>query len=163
MTIPLPPNLYNDSAWMGLVLCASFAVDVNLTAHLDILFPEYSFHLAYLLETNVATARPLDGYHLTKENLKMLQQGRFIWLSYISRGSIRNYPNQCSYIKASITTNCPGLKVEQCRLRLVYSHDGEEFKQTIGDPMKSSSDDSDLIPQLTTDNGNRYKQCRNIL
>ena len=55
---------------MGLFLSASFAVDVNLIAHLDILYLEYSYHLAYRLETNVATATPLDGYHLTKENHK---------------------------------------------------------------------------------------------
>ena len=36
MTIDLPPNLYNDSSWMGLVLCAYFAIDVETTAHFDI-------------------------------------------------------------------------------------------------------------------------------
>ena len=41
VTIPLPPNLYNDSTWMGLVLCASFSVDVNQTAHIHIMDSEY--------------------------------------------------------------------------------------------------------------------------
>ena len=36
MTIDLPPNLYNDSSWMGLVLCAYFAIDVETTAHFNI-------------------------------------------------------------------------------------------------------------------------------
>ena len=63
-------NMFAHSAWMRLFLSASFAVDVNQIAHLDILYLEYSYHLAYRLETNVANATPLDGYHLTKENHK---------------------------------------------------------------------------------------------
>lgn len=158
MTIPLPPNLCKDSTWMGLVLWASFSVDVNQTAYIHIVDSEY-YCLMFQFVTNIGTTSPLIGYRLTKENLQMLKQGtRFIWLSYIPRGSLRNCPNQCSYIKASITARCPGLKVEQSGLRLVYNHDEDEFKQTIVDSMKSSSDDSDLIPQLTTDNGNRDKQ-----
>ena len=146
VTIPLPPNLCKDSTWMGLVLCASFSVDVNQTAYIHIMDSEY-YCLMFQFVTNIGTTSPLIGYQLTKENLQMIKQGtRFIWLSYIPRGSLRNCPNQCSYIKASITARCPGLKVEQSGLRLVYNHDEDEFKQTIGDSMKSSSDDSDLIP-----------------
>ena len=36
------PNLYNDSGWIGLVLCASFKVDVNWALVVDILDLETS-------------------------------------------------------------------------------------------------------------------------
>ena len=156
MTIPLPPN--NDSTWMGLVLCAYFAIDVNPTAHFDILDSDTPYDLIYHLETNVGSVKPLDAYHLTKENLKMLQQGGCILLSYERRGSFQNCRNQVNCIKASFTTNCPGLKVEKCGLRLLYHYDLEEFEQTISKSMNSLPNDCDLIHQLTTDDVNRDKQ-----
>ncbi|KAF3953508.1 hypothetical protein CMV_021059 [Castanea mollissima] len=154
LTIPLPPNLYNDSAWVGLVLCAYFAIDVNLTAHLDILDSDTTPDLICHLETNVGGVRPLDGYHLTKEDLVMLQQGGCILLSY--RG--RNCLNQVNYIKASFTTDCQGLKVEKCGFHLLFRYELEESEQTISHSMNSSSDDWDLIHELTTDDGHRDKQ-----
>nr|XP_023903894.1 uncharacterized protein LOC112015694 [Quercus suber] len=155
LTIPLPPNLYNDSTWMGLVLCAYFAIDVNLTAHFDILDLDTSPGLICHLETNVGGMGPLLSYHPTKEDLViMLQQGGCILLSY--RG--RNCLNQVNCIKASFTTNCPGLKVEKCGFRLLYRNELEESEQTISHSMNSSSDDWDLIRQLTTDDVNRDKQ-----
>uniref|UniRef100_A0A7N2L549 Uncharacterized protein n=1 Tax=Quercus lobata TaxID=97700 RepID=A0A7N2L549_QUELO len=81
----------------------------------------------------------------------MLQQGGCILLSY--RG--RNCLNQFNCIKASFTTDCPGLKVEVCGLRLLYNYELEEFEQTIlSHSMNSSSDDWDLIHQLPTEDGN---------
>ncbi|XP_050253813.1 uncharacterized protein LOC126699887 isoform X2 [Quercus robur] len=158
LTIPLPPNLYNDSAWMGLVLCAYFAMDVKTTAHFDIPDSDTNYDLIYHLETNVGSVRPLDGYSLTKEDLVMLQEGGCILLSYIERGSFQNYPNQVTSIMASFGTDCPGLKVEKCGLRLLYHYDLEEFEETISHSMYSLSEDWDLIHQLTTDDVNREKQ-----
>ncbi|KAF3957222.1 hypothetical protein CMV_017747 [Castanea mollissima] len=154
LTIPLPPNLYNDSTWMGLVLCAYFAIDLNPTAHFDILDSDTSPGLIYHLETNVGGVRPLHGYRLTKEDLVMAQQGGCILLSY--RG--RNCLNQVNYIKASFTTDCQGLKVEKCGFHLLFRYELEESEQTISHSMNSSSDDWDLIHQLTTDDGHRDKQ-----
>ncbi|KAL4594440.1 hypothetical protein ACB092_12G021100 [Castanea dentata] len=172
LTIPLPPNLYNDSAWMGLVLCAYFAIDVKTTAHFDIPDSDTPFGLIYHLETNVGSVRSPHCCSLTKENLVMLQQqGGCVLLSYEKRRSFEDWSNQVSCIKASFTTDCPGLKVEKCGLRLLYhndleefeqmnspSDDLEEFEQTISHSMNSLSDDWDLIHQLTTDDVNREKQ-----
>ena len=159
LKIPLPPNLNNDSAWMGLVLCAYFAIDVKTTAHFDIPDSDTPYGLIYHLETYVGSVRPPHGCSLTKENLVMLQQqGGCILLSYEKRRSFEDWPNQVSCIKASFTTDCPGLKVEKCGLRLLYHYDLEEYEQTISHSMNSSSDDWDLIHQLTTDDVNREKQ-----
>ncbi|KAF3952521.1 hypothetical protein CMV_021928 [Castanea mollissima] len=171
LKIPLPPNLYNDSTWMGLVLCAYFAIDENPTAHFDILDSDFTYGLVYHLETNVGGVRPLVGYPLTKENLVLLQQGGCILLSYEGRGSFQNCLNQVSCIKASFRADCPGLKVEKCGLRLLYhsdleefeqmnspSDDLEEFEQTISDSMNSSLGGWEIICQLPTDDGNRDKQ-----
>ncbi|KAF3950460.1 hypothetical protein CMV_023791, partial [Castanea mollissima] len=154
LTIPLPPNLYNDSAWMGLVLCAYFAIDVNPTASFDILASDTSPGLICHLETNVGAVGPFLGYDLTKEDLVKLQHGGCILLSY--RG--RNCLNHVNRIKASFKTDCPGLKVEKCGFRLLYRYELEESEQTISHSMNSSSDDGDFIYQLPTDDGNRDKQ-----
>ena len=102
--------------------------------------------------------RPLVGYRLTNENLVMLQQGGCILLSCEGRGLFQNCLNQVSCIKASFRARCPGLKVEKCGLRLLYHYDVEEYERTISHSMNSSSDDWDLIHQLTTDDVNREKQ-----
>ena len=159
MTIDLPPNLFNDSSWMGLVLCAYFAIDVKTTAHFDIPDSDTPYELIYHLETNVGSVIPNDGHRLTKEDLVMLQQGGCILLSYKGRGSFRNCLNQVNCIQASFITNCPGLKVEKCGLRLLYHYELEEFEQTMSHSMNnSSSDDWDLIHQLPTEDGNRDTQ-----
>ena len=97
---------------------------MNPTAHFDILDSDTSPDLICHLETNIGGVRPLRGYRLTKENLVMLQQGGCILLSY--RG--RNCLNQFNCIKASFTTDCPGLKMEVCGLRLLYNYELEEFE-----------------------------------
>ena len=159
MTIDLPPNSYNDSSWMGLVLCAYFAIDVKTTAHFDIPDSNTPYELSYHFETNVDRVIPIDGHRLTKEDLVMLQQGGCILLSYKGRGSFRNCLNQVNCIQASFITNCPGLKVEKCGLRLLYHYELEEFEQTMSHSMNnSSSDDWDLIHQLPTEDGNRDTQ-----
>ena len=152
VTIDLPPNLYSDSSWMGLVLCAYF----DPVVHFDILDSDTSRTLICHLETNVGHVRPLHGYSLTEENLVMLQQGGCILLSY--RG--RNCLNQANCVVASFTTDWPGLKVEICGLRLLYHYELEEFEQTIlsHSMNSSSSDDWDLIHQLPTEDGNRNTQ-----
>ncbi|XP_050253550.1 uncharacterized protein LOC126699646 isoform X3 [Quercus robur] len=150
LKIPLPPNLYNDSTWMGLVLCAYFAIDENPTTHFDILDSDITYGLVYHLQTNVGSVRPLVAYHLTKENLVMLQQGGCILLSYEGRGSFQNCLNQVSCIKASFRADCPGLKVEKCGLRLLYHYDLEEFEQTISHSRNSSLDGWDIICQGTS-------------
>ncbi|XP_065622957.1 uncharacterized protein LOC136064755 [Quercus suber] len=142
LKIPVPPNLYNDSTWMGLVVCAYFAIDENPTAHFDILDSDLPYGLAYHLQTNVGSVRPVVSYRLTKENLVMLQQGGCILLSYEARGSFQNCLNQVSCIKASFKADCPGLKVEKCGLRLLYHYDLEEFEQ-----MNSPSDDLEEFEQ----------------
>ncbi|KAF3943504.1 hypothetical protein CMV_029947, partial [Castanea mollissima] len=133
VTIDLPPNLYNDSTWMGLVLCAYFDIDVNPTAHFDIFNPDTS--LFCHLETNVGV-RPLLAYRLTRENLVMLLQDGCILLSYRERNCL----NQVNCIKASFTTDCPGLKVEKCGFRLLYHYEFEEFEQRISHRDKQKHD-----------------------
>ena len=87
VTIPLPPNVYNDSTWMGLVLCASVAIEANPTAILDIQNSETSYNLICHLETNIECVEPFHVHPITEKDLKLLQQGGFIWLSYIPCGS----------------------------------------------------------------------------
>uniref|UniRef100_A0A2N9HQ95 Uncharacterized protein n=1 Tax=Fagus sylvatica TaxID=28930 RepID=A0A2N9HQ95_FAGSY len=148
VTIPLPPNLYNDSTWMGLVLCTSFAVDVNKITY--ILNLEFPFVLRCDLKTHVGSVETFRAYRLTKENIRKLQPGGFIWLFYIGRGSFQTSLDQCSCIKASFSTNYTGLKVQKCGLRLLYRNDVEEFKQTIGNWMKQMHDDEETSSRTSS-------------
>lgn len=70
VTIPVPPNLYNDCAWLGLALIASFEINVNEVAILDIQDSEASFKLICYLGSHIEVVKPFHTYDLTKENLK---------------------------------------------------------------------------------------------
>lgn len=131
MTIPLPINLYNDKAWLGLALCASFEADVNKVVVLEIEDSKTSYNLICNLGAGIKCVEPLHPYRLTRKDLKLLQLGGFIWLYYIPRGSFQDSLNQCSRIEASFETNCPGLTVQKCWFLLLYQHNELEFKETI--------------------------------
>ncbi|XP_030962619.1 uncharacterized protein LOC115983903 isoform X3 [Quercus lobata] len=147
VTIPLPPNVFNDNTWMGLVLCASVAVEANPTAILDIQNSETSYNLICHLETNIECVEPLHVHHITVEDLKLLQQGGFIWLSYIPRGTFQDSVNQCSRIEATVAIDFPGL-VQKCGFHLLYNYDEEKFKETIRQCMVLFSNEHELVPRL---------------
>ena len=151
MTITLPLNVYNDCTWMELALFASVAVEANPTAILDIQNSEtcYSHSLVCHLDTSIECVEPLHVHHITKEDLKLLQQGGFIWLSYIPRDSFKESLNQCSRIEASVTINCLGL-VQKCGFHLLYKHDEVEFMETIRQCMALFSNEHEASPQISS-------------
>ena len=148
VTIPLPPNVYNDSTWMGLAPCASVAVEVNSAAILDIHNSETSYNLICHLETSIECVEPLHVHHITKEDLKLLQLGGFIWLFCIPRGSFQESLNQCSPIEASVAIDFPGL-VQRYGFHLLYKHDEVEFKETIRQCMALFSNEHEVSPKLS--------------
>ncbi|KAG7946358.1 hypothetical protein I3843_14G036800 [Carya illinoinensis] len=144
VTFKLPSNLYEDSNWLGLALCASFSVDKDSAAIIENL--ETSQELICHLETDIGSVEPLHHvYHPTKEDFMLIQLGMFTWLSYIPRGSLPEWLNQCTRIKASIASDCPNLAVQKCGFRLIHLHDEVEFKQTLRHCVASLSDAWDLI------------------
>lgn len=149
LTIPLPPNVYNDSTWMGLALFASVAVEAYPTTILDTQNSETSYSLVCHLETSIQCVEPLHVHHITKEDLKLLQQGGFIWLSYIPHDSFTESLNQCSQIEASVTINCPGL-VQKCGFHLLYKHDEVDFKETIRQCMALFSNEHEISPKISS-------------
>ena len=94
---------------MGLALCASVAVEANPAAILDIHNSETSYHLICHLETSIECVEPIHVHHITKEDLKLLQQCGFIWMFCIPRGSFQESFNQCSRIEASVAIDFPSL------------------------------------------------------
>ncbi|KAK9995038.1 hypothetical protein SO802_024741 [Lithocarpus litseifolius] len=167
VTIPVPPNLYSDCAWLGLALIASFEINVNEVAILDIQDSEASFNLICYLGSDIEGVKRFYTYDLTKDILELLHQGGLVWLCYIPRESFRDSLNQCSWIKALIQTNCPGLTVQKCGLHLSYDHDEAEQKEIkrcckaffphrheVRSSVPSSSNNNDAQPE-------RQRQCFN--
>ena len=79
----------------------------------------------------------------------LLQQGGFIWLFYIPRGSFKDLVNQCSRIEASVVTDCPGL-VQKCGFHLLYKHDEVEFQETIRQCMALFSNEHEVRPKKSS-------------
>ena len=76
---------------MGLALFSSIAIEANPTAFLDIQNSETSYSHSFVchLDTGIECVEPLHVYYITKEDHKLLQQGGFIWMSYIPRDSFK--------------------------------------------------------------------------
>ncbi|XP_040997413.1 uncharacterized protein LOC121243362 [Juglans microcarpa x Juglans regia] len=130
----LPPDLYNDSHWLGLAMCASFWVyEDDKAAHVKMLDLGNPHYLLCLLDTDIGSVEPDLHSHrpFTEEEIKLVRQGEIMWLSFIPKGSLPEWLNQCTRIEASIASDCPSLRVHKCGFRLLYQHDEVEFKETI--------------------------------
>ena len=75
VAIELPPNLYNDSSWDGLVVCAAFKVNEHPNA-----FSEISVDLLCHLSVNGHCLDPVPSFSVTKDRYKWLYLRGFIWL-----------------------------------------------------------------------------------
>ncbi|XP_042965647.1 TMV resistance protein N-like isoform X1 [Carya illinoinensis] len=130
VTIPLPPN--DRNSWIGLALCASFSVPGHLSnVALGSRLPS---NLICHLEIDIDTTEYFHNYCLTEHNdLKLLLKlGGFIWLSYIPRRLFPGVSDECSWIDASISTDCSGsLIVQKCGFRLLYNEDelNDQFQE----------------------------------
>ncbi|KAG6620988.1 hypothetical protein I3842_Q046300 [Carya illinoinensis] len=129
----LPPDFYNDSNWLGLAMCASFWVyKDDKAAHVKMLDLGNPHYLSCLLDTDIGSVEPLHSHRpFTEEEIKLIRQGEIMWLSFIPKGSLPKWLNQCTRIEASIASDCPSLLVRKCGFRLLYQHDEAEFKETI--------------------------------
>jgi hypothetical protein len=154
VTIPLPPNLYDDPTWMGLALCVSFSVHEHGTTIVDNLDSQVPCHfITCVLETDICGLGHVHMDHmycLTKEDLMLLRLSGFIWLSYIPSVSFPKWLIHSSFIEASIATDCLGLTVRKCGFRLLYENEEIEFKETI----RQLSQTRDVSDQLTIANEN---------
>ncbi|KAB1216441.1 hypothetical protein CJ030_MR4G029047 [Morella rubra] len=126
--IPLPPNLYDNRTWMGFALCASFSVFEQSTAILDSQVP---YHLVCSLETDLGSLERFHMYRLIEDDRMKLRLGGCLWLSYVPRSSFPNCLNRCSYIEASIATDCAAMTVERCGFRLLFQNDEIEFDEAM--------------------------------
>lgn len=84
---------------------------------------------------------------ITKEELKSLHRGKFIWLTYIPRVLLTEF-NMVSDVEARIHINCPGLTVDKCGIRLLYRHEDDGFNKVITDCWTSFFDNLSLKRQL---------------
>ncbi|KAB1210030.1 TMV resistance protein N [Morella rubra] len=131
-TIPLPPNLNDNSTWMGLALSASFSVLELSTSILDSQVP---YHLICSLETDLGSLERFHTYRPSEYERWKLRRGGCLWLSYIPRSSFPSFLNRCSYIEASIATDCTGLTAQTCGFRLLFEideNDEVEFDEAKG-------------------------------
>ncbi|XP_042966131.1 disease resistance protein RUN1-like isoform X4 [Carya illinoinensis] len=131
VTIPLPLN--DRTSWIGLALCASLSVPGHSSNVADNLVSRLPSNLICDLETDIDKVERFHTYCLTKRDLKLLSKlGGFIWLSYIPRRLFPNFMDECSWIDASISTDCPGLMVQKCGFRLLYDEEElyDQFEET---------------------------------
>ena len=86
MKIDLSNVFFNDSKWMGLVLCAYFSSDKHQAAIIEDPNSSISHHLICILETDLAG--PELGIHVhrtIKEEFTWLDtEGGFLWLCLYS-------------------------------------------------------------------------------
>ncbi|GMN56988.1 hypothetical protein TIFTF001_026095 [Ficus carica] len=139
VAIELPPNLYNDSSWDGLAVCAAFSVNEHPNA-----FSEMSVDLLCHLSVNGHCLNPVPSFSVTKDRYNWLHLRGFIWLTYIPRLILIELDQQRN-IEARIFSSCPGLVVKMCGIRVLYHQDVKEFRHAIIQCSISIFDTSDFF------------------
>ena len=134
---------------MGLALCASVAVEANPAAILDIHNSETSYNLICHLETSIECAEPLHVHHITKEGLKLLQQGGFIKPVLCSTSFISRIVESMQSDWGFSCNRFPWLGAEVW-LHLLYKHDEVEFNETIRQCVAMFSNKHEVSPKLSS-------------
>jgi hypothetical protein len=178
----LPPNLRDDSDWMGLALCAAFSVNKHPTLIRRNLDSGFSHKLFCLLDTDIGSVEPSHTYKITEEKFTWLYLRGFIWVSYIPRKLWSEDLNLCSSIKATIGQSLKEIEkatvghlpeekkngnswmpfhliAKKCGLRLVYQKDMQELQETIIKCVTSPFDNNvEYIHQLIADETRNTEQ-----
>ena len=87
-----------------------------------------------------------------------LNQRRFIWLSYIPRGSFSDSLNKWNNLKAHFVSNSQDLEVHKCGHRLVYKKKILDFVATIVQCATTSPHKFGLTNQFEGDENRNNKQ-----
>ncbi|KAH7514284.1 hypothetical protein FEM48_Zijuj11G0072300 [Ziziphus jujuba var. spinosa] len=144
--IQLPSNVYGDGNWIGLALCSYFS---------GLQHQEIPHNVTCQLKTEKVGLEAWHEYQITNEELRKLNSGEFIWVSFIPRLWFTDQLNLCSVIEASFESDRQELSAYKCGLRLLYQHDEEEFKQTINHCMSSFSDSLSESASFTQETSTR--------
>ncbi|XP_062025777.1 TMV resistance protein N-like [Rosa rugosa] len=136
--IQLPPNLFDDATWLGIVVCAFNLVSVSTED------PSKTPSTSNDAEYNVLTCRVGSGIALDRlydlvcqECFELLDYAySTIWFLYIPRGA---RDGQCYHeswrqrklARATFSSSSPCLEVYSCGLRLVYKEDVELLVETL--------------------------------
>lgn len=130
MTIDLPPNLYQDSNWMGLILYAFFSIQGDPG---PILSSESIPHFLYC--QFVTSAGDYIGVHdcctSRMEIMWLYNLGGFIWITYIPGEASEDAWRQLSHIEATFVSDWPSVIVKKCGFHLLYQHDQEPFERKL--------------------------------
>lgn len=134
VTIDLPPNLYLDIKWTGLVIYAFFSMQGDPLAILEIMksgIPHY-YYAQFQMSTGDLDDIILAGHcSIPKEVEYLYNLGGFIWISYLPGEQFKDVLQLCGDMEVSFVSDWPGVIVKKCGLRLLYQRDLEQFKQKL--------------------------------
>ena len=130
MTIDLPPNLFQDSNWMGLILYAFFSIQGDPG---PIFSSELIPHFLYCqFVTSTGDCIGVEICHTSREEITWLYNlGGFIWITYIPGEASGAAWRQLSHVEASFVSEWPSVIVKKCGFRLLYQHDQEQFERKL--------------------------------
>jgi hypothetical protein len=116
----LPPNLHNNTGWMGFFAYALYTVEKQAA--------EYSTIVLNLFGVSAAGEAPYRAYPQSRDIFFGSRRLLVFYIPCLLFGL-----NQCSDIWASFQSNNPRvvMKVEMCGIRIVYEQDIEEFVETL--------------------------------
>ena len=160
MTIDIPPNLWDDNKCMGLALCASFSMGGDQDTIIDNLVSEIPHFLYCQFGTTVSSLDDESFACQTSraEIMWLINQGGFIWISYVPCERVKNMFRQYSHIEASFVSDWPGVTVQKCALRLLYQLDQVPFEQNLKQCNVLIYENSNSVRQFRTDQGKRNEQ-----
>ena len=132
MTIDLPPNLYQDSNWMGLILYAFFSIQGDPDAIVKNFSSELIPHFLFCQFVTSTGGWELHSCGTPRMEITWLYNlGGFIWITYIPGEASEDEWRQLSHIEASFVSDWPSVIVKKCGFRLLYQHDQEQFERKL--------------------------------
>ncbi|XP_062017636.1 disease resistance protein Roq1-like [Rosa rugosa] len=158
----LEEQLYDDKSLRGLVICATFSFDDysamnNPASEMTV---ELVCHLSDDDSRFCVNAAPM--LTITKEEFQWFYFRDFMWLTYIPLVMVPEV-KVISGIRANVSSNCPGLRVDSSDTCVLYRQEEEEFKQAITQCWTSFFDNMDLLRRFVQADADKGVETRHEL
>ncbi|PON51854.1 TIR-NBS-LRR-like protein [Parasponia andersonii] len=123
ITFQLPPDLDNDSRWLGLGLCFLYEIEEIKDSHCSALHAT-KFLCHFDTDQGCVEKSLMIPVNLNHNGIPTVA------CRYIPKGWFAGQLNKASYVTASIVTKIPIVEVTMCSGNLIYTHNVTEF---VGD------------------------------
>ena len=131
--IQLPPNLFNDTNWMGIAVCGICRASHEDSNSIDS-SPDAEYNVLNLCLDSGVSSGGLFDVRLQKlfGKLKPWEfETDITFFFYVPRVKYLKFFKQFNFARVTFSSSSPCLRVYTCALRLVFKDDVEDLVRTL--------------------------------